>query len=168
MAISFSRCVDGVSNSSLCMHDVCALQIFEQTCPYAKELPFHYLDDFVSPSGWTHAGFQRFFVKPSPCARAVFLQRGLPSRCVFATTDFVFLWPNTFWPPVILCDNASIYVRLCCVFATMKDPTNFVSLSGRTHSGLQQFFVKPSSIFVLCFGNKDHLFSQVDWNWYVH
>jgi hypothetical protein len=50
------------------------LWIFEQTCPYAKELLFHYLDDFVSPSGWTHAGFQRFFVKPSPYARAVFLQ----------------------------------------------------------------------------------------------
>ena len=50
------------------------LRIFEQTCPCAKELLFHYLDDFVSPFGWTHAGFQQFFVKPSPYARDVFLQ----------------------------------------------------------------------------------------------
>ena len=49
----------------------------------------------------------------------------------------------------------------------MKDPTNFVSLSGQTHSGLQQFFAKPSFTFVLCFGNNDHTFSWVDWKWHV-
>ena len=82
-------------------------------------------------------------------------------------TNSVRLWPNTFWPPVILCD-ASIYVcAVCCVFLMMNDPTNFVSLSGRTHSGLQRFFAKPSFIFVLCFGNNDHTFSWVDWKWHV-
>ena len=92
------------------------------------------------------------------------LRQGLPSRCVFVTTNFVILWSNTFWPLVILCD-AFIYVR--AVFATMKDLTNFVRLSGRTHSGLQRFFAKPSFIFVLCFGNNDHTFSWVDWKWHV-
>ena len=95
------------------------LRIFEQTCPSAKELLLHYLDDFVSLSGWTHAGFQRFLVKPSPYARAVFLRRGLPSRCVFATTKFVILWPNTFWPPVIRCD-ASISIYVCAVFLQQR------------------------------------------------
>ena len=120
------------------------LWIFEQTRPCKKELLFHDLDKFVSPSGWTHAGFQQFFVKPSPHACAVFLwwdlclrcvlRQGLPSRCVFVMrlilalcfatrptftlswltwTNFVSLWPTTFWPLVILCD-ASIYV--CAVF----------------------------------------------------
>ncbi len=60
-----------------------------------------------------------------------------------------------------------LHLCLCCVFATMKDPTNFVSLFGQTHSGLQRFFVKPSFSFVLCFGNNDHTFSWVDWKWHV-
>ena len=54
-----------ISNSTLRMMFV-PLRIFEQTRPCAKELLFHDLDKFVSPFGWTHAGFQRFFVKPSP------------------------------------------------------------------------------------------------------
>ena len=58
------------------------LRIFEQTCPCARELLFHYLDNFVSPSGWTHSGFQRFFEKPSPYVHDVFLRWGLCSRCV--------------------------------------------------------------------------------------
>jgi hypothetical protein len=170
------RCVNGVSNSTLCTRMMFVpLPIFEQTCPYAKELLFHYLDDFVSPSGWTHAGFRRFFVKPSTCACTVFLRWGLCLRCVFATRptftlcfrDYKLHYPLA---EHILVSGDSLWrlhLCLCCVFAPMKDPTNFVSLSGQTHSGLQQFFKKPSSIFMLCFGNKDHPFSRVDWKWYV-
>ena len=128
-----SRPLFSVFPITLRTHDVCALGIFEQTCPYAKELLFHYLDDFISPSGWTHAGFRRFIVKPSTCAHAVFLQQDdAYAHAVFLLcfcneaylhsvflqltwTNFVILWPNTFWPLVILC-KASIYVPAVLCF----------------------------------------------------
>ena len=118
------------------------LRTFEQTCPSAKELLLHYLGDFVSPSSWTHAGFQRFFVKPSPYARNVFLQWGLCSRCV--------LQRGHLHAGFLRCDLCLRCVLQRGLPSSCLDWLGQTLLaSGQTHSGLGWFFVTPPSMFML-------------------
>ena len=129
MAISFSlygvstvcdvtRPPFSISNFTLRMMFV-PLRIFEQTRPCAKELLFHDLDKFVSPFGWTHAGFKRFFVKPSPMFPLCF--------CDYRPGPYVHA---VFWgqPMFTLCfcnDIRTTYLHAVFLQLTW---TNFVSL----------------------------------------